>query len=178
MRGSLSWLLPLLLLGCSNPPPPAEPAASAPATPAASPAVPATQTAPADPAHNGVDPLYAAVAADSDSPAMMLNRYVRDLLGGDQARSNAAWAVAPPDARRADDAALRALSGVRTLRLDSDVPLPRDEAQPPRLLEVPVQVRAVTAQGIFRYHGWYQVQPSADGQRWQIHSARLQPTLD
>ena len=52
------------------------------------------------------------------------------------------------------------------------------DGQPPRLLEVPVKIRALTASGTFRYHGWYRVQPSADGRAWQIQSASLQPTLD
>lgn len=176
MRSTLSWLLPLTLLGCSSPTPPADatppPAAAAMAAGAPAPADPAA------PAVAGVDPLYAAVAPGSEPPSTLLNRYVRDLLNHNRAGSDAAWALAPPDPRRADDAALRVLADVRTLRLDSDIPLPRDDAQPPRLLEVPVKVRAVTAQGTFRYHGWYRVQPSADGRAWQIQSAHLQPTLD
>jgi len=108
----------------------------------------------------------------------MLNRYMLDLLNQNKARSNAAWAHAPADPRHADDAVLRLLPDVRNLRLDSDVALPRDDGQPPRLLEVPVKIRAVTANGTFRYHGWYRVQPSADGRSWQIQSASLQPTLD
>lgn len=180
MRGSLCLLIPLLMVGCSNPMPPAESASSEPTSTATFPSVPSTNTAPESAALDAVtvDPLYGAVANGSETPAAMLNRYMLDLLNQNKARSNAAWAHAPADPRHADDAVLRLLPDVRNLRLDSDVAVPRDDGQPPRLLEVPVKIRALTASGTFRYHGWYRVQPSADGRAWQIQSARLQPTLD
>ncbi|MGE6334647.1 hypothetical protein [Stenotrophomonas sp. NPDC077659] len=180
MRKRLLWAVSLAVLGCSRPTPvdqsaPARPAdrqSDAEARPAA-----ASDEAPAV-AERAIDPLYGAVAAGAESPARLLNRYVLDLLNGNQAGIDDAWAIAPPDARRADDAVLRLLPDVRNLRLDSDPAVPRDAQQPPRLLEVPVRIRASTAEGQFRYHGWYRVQPRADGQGWQIQSAQLQPTLD
>lgn len=180
MRGFLSLLIPLLAVGCSNPPAPTDSSTSASAAAAAAPSVPTTNTAPESATVDAItiDPLYGAVAIGSESPAAMLNRYMLDLLNQNKARSDAAWAYAPADPRHADDAVLRLLPDVRNLRLDSDVALPRDDGQPPRLLEVPVKIRAVTAEGTFRYHGWYRVQPSADGRAWQIQSASLQPTLD
>jgi len=36
----------------------------------------------------------------------------------------------------------------------------------------------VTADGTFRFGGWYRVQPNADGSAWQIQSAQLRPSLD
>ncbi|WP_303638245.1 hypothetical protein [Stenotrophomonas tuberculopleuritidis] len=181
MRSALWWMMPLTLLGCSNPPPAASTAPSAAASVAEATAAPELQPNPDSPAQAaaaGVDPLYAAVAAGSESPATLLNRYMLDLLNHNRAGSDAAWAYAPADPQRADDAVLRRLPDVRSLRLDSQTPLARDTTLPPRLLEVPVSVRAVTAQGTFRYHGWYRVQPSADGRAWRIQSAQLQPTLD
>ena len=59
-----------------------------------------------------------------------------------------------------------------------EVHYPVDSKLPPQLLEVPVQVRAVTADGTFRFGGWYRVQPNADGSAWQIQSAQLRPSLD
>lgn len=180
MRGSLCLLIPLLAVGCANPTGPADSTTSDSAPAAIAPAVPTTKAA--SEAATGdaiaIDPLYGAVAIGSESPAAMLNRYMLDLLNQNKARSDAAWAYAPADPRHADDAVLRLLPDVRNLRLDSDVALPRDDGQPPRLLDVPVKIRAVTAEGTFRYHGWYRVQPSADGRAWQIQSASLQPTLD
>lgn len=180
MRGFLSLLIPLLVVGCSNPPPQADSttpdSASAATTPSAPMTEAATESASVDAI--AIDPLYGAVAIGSESPAAMLNRYMLDLLNQNKARSDAAWTYAPADPRHADDAVLRLLPDVRNLRLDSDVAVPRDDGQPPRLLEVPVKIRALTAEGTFRYHGWYRVQPSADGRAWQIQSASLQPTLD
>ncbi|HBG90423.1 MAG TPA: hypothetical protein DDX20_09850, partial [Stenotrophomonas sp.] len=154
---------------------PVPPPAEAPAAEAGRPSVSPDAATVASPA---IDPLYGAVAADGETPSRLLNRYVLDLLNRNKAGIDAAWAIAPPDARRADDAALRLLPDVRNLRLDSDPAVPRDQQQPPRLLEVPVRIRASTGEGVFRYHGWYRVQPRADGQGWQIQSAQLQPTLD
>ena len=180
MRSALLLMMTVTLLGCSRQtpandaaavPPPAEAPASDAGRPAASPDA-------ATVASLAIDPLYGAVAADGETPSRLLNRYVLDLLNRNKAGIDDAWAIAPPDPRRADDAVLRLLPDVRNLRLDSDVALPRDDGQPPRLLEVPVKIRAVTANGTFRYHGWYRVQPSADGRSWQIQSASLQPTLD
>lgn len=180
MRSALLLMIAVTLLGCSRQapsddavaaPPPAEAAAADPGRPAASHEADSL-------ASQGIDPLYGAVAADAETPSLLLNRYVRDLLNRNKAGVDAAWAIAPPDARRADDAALRLLPDVRNLRLDSDPAVPRDQQQPPRLLEVPVRIRASTGKGVFRYHGWYRVQPRTDGQGWQIQSAQLQPTLD
>ncbi|HYQ24548.1 hypothetical protein [Stenotrophomonas sp.] len=180
MRTILLLAASLAVLGCSNPPPPDPSALTRPGdrrsdADARAPVV--SDEAPAV-AELGIDPLYGAVAAGGESPARLLNRYVLDLLNGNQAGIDDAWAIAPPDARRADDAVLRLLPDVRNLRLDSDPAVPRDAQQPPRLLEVPVRIRASTGEGQFRYHGWYRVQPRADGQGWQIQSAQLQPTLD
>ncbi|MEE9876179.1 MAG: hypothetical protein PBU97_05615 [Stenotrophomonas maltophilia] len=74
----------------------------------------------------------------------MLNRYVIALLNRNRSASDAAWAIPPADPHRADDAAIRQLQGVRTLRLDSEPPVARDGQHPPQLLEVPVRIRAVT----------------------------------
>ena len=180
MRGFISMLIPLLVAGCSNPAPPVDVAERDASGATTAPSVPTTKAAPQAATVDAIaiDPLYGAVANGSETPAAMLSRYMLDLLNRNTSRSDAAWAYAPADPRRADDAVLRLLPDVRNLRLDSDVALPRDDGQPPRLLEVPVKIRAVTANGTFRYHGWYRVQPSADGRSWQIQSASLQPTLD
>ncbi|KAA9000270.1 hypothetical protein FJU31_07950 [Stenotrophomonas cyclobalanopsidis] len=180
MRSAMLLMMTVTLLGCSRQTPSDDAAAVPP--PADAPAIDAGRPAASHDEHGlasqAIDPLYGAVAADGETPSRLLNRYVLDLLNRNKAGIDAAWAIAPPDARRADDAALRLLPDVRNLRLDSDPAVPRDQQQPPRLLEVPVRIRASTGEGAFRYHGWYRVQPRADGQGWQIQSAQLQPTLD
>jgi len=180
MRGFISLLIPLLVAGCSNPAPPVDATGRDASASTTTRSGPTTNAAPQPATVDAIaiDPLYGAVAHGSETPAAMLNRYMLDLLNRNTSRSDAAWAYAPADPRHADDAVLRVLPDVRNLRLDSDVALPRDDGQPPRLLEVPVKIRAVTANGTFRYHGWYRVQPSADGHGWLIQSASLQPTLD
>lgn len=180
MRNALLLMMTATLLGCSRQTPSDDAAAVAPPAeaPAADAGRPAASPDAATVASLAIDPLYGAVATDGETPSRLLNRYVLDLLNRNNAGIDAAWAIAPPDARRADDAALRLLPDVRNLRLDSDTAVPRDQQQPPRLLEVPVRIRATTGERVFRYHGWYRVQPRADGQGWQIQSAQLQPTLD
>lgn len=176
MRRTLFLIAPLVLLGCSRP------TSQPDVAPAPSPASAGAQTVAdtdAAPLQSAtIDPLFAAVAADAEPPSVMLNRYVIALLNRNRSASDAAWAMPPADPHRADDAAIRQLQDLRTLRLDSGTPLARDGRQPSRLLEVPVRLRATTAQGTFRFGGWYRVQPSPDGRAWQIQSAQLRPTLD
>ncbi|MBH1879017.1 hypothetical protein I5W23_11140 [Stenotrophomonas maltophilia] len=176
MRRTLFLIAPLALLGCSRP------AAAPYVAPAPAVAGAGTQGIAGSEAASlqtpAIDPLFAAVAADAQPPSVMLNRYVIALLNRNRSASDAAWAIPPADPHRADDAAIRQLQGVRTLRLDSEPPVARDGQHPPQLLEVPVRIRAVTTQGTFRFGGWYRVQPSADGRGWQIQSAQLRPTLD
>lgn len=178
----LILLAPLVLLACSRPPSQSDPADATPSATAEVAARTKSQTAaegdaPAVQAID-VDPLFAAVAAEAELPAGMLNAYVMALLNRDRKAVDAAWTFPPSDARRADDAALRQLTDVRSLRLTSELPIARDGHQPPQLLEVPVQIRAVTPEGTFRFGGWYRVQPRADRRAWQIQSAQLRPTLD
>lgn len=178
MYRQLLLVVPLLLLGCSRPATTQDPAGKpATATDAGSVIAPAEADPPALQAP-AVAPLFAAVDADAEAPAALLNRYVMALLNRDRATADAAWTFPPSDDARADDAALRQLEGVRSMRLSTELPIARDGQQPSRLLEVPVQVRAITANGTFRFGGWYRVQPSADGRAWQIQSAQLRPSLD
>ena len=128
-------------------------------------------------------PVLSAVPAGADDEATVVRHYFNALARGDRAAADALW-TGGRVSTRADDAALRALiqqSGipkVHSLRLDSDAPIARDTAQPSRLREVPVRIRAVTAEGTLRYTGWYRLQPRADGSGWEIHGASLQPQLD
>jgi len=177
-------LLPLLLLGgCScqrhsddSSTPPAPPAADAPAV-AATDDTPATALA--------ATPVAAlsAVAAGADDESTVVRDYVNALMRGDRATADAFWSGGQP-ASRADDAVLRRLADhpeqadVRSLRMDSELPIARDDAQPSRLRDVPVRIRVVTGERTLRFQGWYRLQPRADGSGWEIHGASLQPVLD
>ncbi|MET4616986.1 hypothetical protein ABIA71_002566 [Stenotrophomonas sp. 2619] len=177
-------LLPLLLLGgCScqrhsddSSTPPAPPAADAPAV-AATDDTPATALAAAPVA------ALSAVAAGADDESTVVRDYVNALMRGDRATADAFWSGGQP-ASRADDAVLRRLADhpeqadVRSLRMDSELPIARDEAQPSRLRDVPVRIRVVTGERTLRFQGWYRLQPRADGSGWEIHGASLQPVLD
>jgi len=181
MRRILFLIAPLVLLGCSRPAAQTNDHITAASAPVAAAADTGTGPGPGPgPAALQASDmtLLSAVDDGAEPPSTMLNRYVAALLNRDPAASDAAWTIPPGDPRHADDAALRQLQDLRTLRLHSDTPIARDDRQPPRLLEVPVQIRAVTANGTFRFGGWYRVQPSSDGSAWQIQSAQLRPTLD
>ncbi|UQA71531.1 hypothetical protein K1516_05210 [Stenotrophomonas maltophilia] len=178
MRRFLLLISPLVLLGCSRPAAQSDPTPAPPPAAASAEVQANAETATSALQSPTVDPLFGAVDTDAVPPSVMLNRYVIALLNRDRSTSDAAWAFPPADPRHADDAVLRQLQDLRTLRLDSEPPIARDDQQPPRLLEVPVRIRAVTTQGTFRFGGWYRVQPSRDGRAWQIQSAQLRPSLD
>lgn len=177
-------LLPLLLLGgCScqrhgddSTLPPAPPAADAhTADTDHAPAATALAAAPLAP--------LSAVAAGADDESTVVRNYFNTLMRGDRATADAFWSGGQPTSH-ADDAALRRLADhrgqadVRSVRMDSDPPIARDDAQPSRLREVPVRIRVVTGERTVRFKGGYRLQPRADGSGWEIHGASLQPVLD
>lgn len=169
------WMFPLLLISCSCQEAPAPQKADEAVAEAdqaqrtASPATPAT----APPTLS----LLAAVSADAERPGAVVHAYIRDLLQRRQTEADAAWQFAP-SGTRADDAALRGLQDVISLRINTGAPIARDQQQPSRLIEIPVQVRAVTDTATLRYTGWYRLVPDPQGSAWRIHSAQIQPVLD
>lgn len=177
-------LLPLLLAGCSCERHPAADAPGAAATAAsgtagaeAADSTDAATVAPLAPA-----PL-SAVAAGAEDEGIVVRHYLNALARGDHAAADAFWSGGRT-ASHADDAVLRQLlsqpepSRVLSLRMDTEVPIARDQAQPSRLREVPVRIRVMTADGPLRYQGGYRLQPRPDASGWEIHGASLQPVLD
>jgi hypothetical protein len=77
-----------------------------------------------------------------------------------------------------DDANLRSLEGLNSLRVESGEPTALDKASPPEAVEVPVKLTARMSGGNRHYTGWYRLRPRVDGSGWEITSASLQPTLD
>ncbi|WP_421568674.1 hypothetical protein [Stenotrophomonas sp. PD6] len=173
------FLLPLLFAGCScQPDPLAErtPAGAAPATSVA--AEPARETpAPSAEAQSVPPSELSAVAPGAIDESATVHAYVFTLLGDDRAASDAYW-TGGHTAPRADDAVLRTIPDLRSLRVKTSTPIARDDKKPSHLLEVPVSIRAMTGNGTLNFEGWYRLQPKPDGSGWEIHSASLQPTLD
>ena len=172
------FLLPLLFAGCSCQPDPA--ATQTPAgTAATDPAAASAETTPAQ--GEGLatiaPPVLSAVAPDAPSETITVRNYIYALLGSDRKSSDAFWSGGHTSARP-DDAVLRSIPQLRNLRVDTDIPIARDTAQPSRLREVPVRIRAITAEGTFHYTGWYRLQPRPDGSGWEILGASLQPALE
>lgn len=176
MRGAL-LLLPLLMAGCSchRDPTTAEAEASASAA--------AREDAATKPPAPGADGGMAASAGTEAvtpgalPPAQVVRAYVSALPAGDRQRLDRYW-LHPPAGRSADDATLRALQNIVTLRVQTDRPVPRDDLRPSRLIEVPVDIRVVTADSRLRFRGWYRVVPDSQGQQWKLHAAQVQPVLD
>ncbi|WP_237642490.1 hypothetical protein [Stenotrophomonas panacihumi] len=77
-----------------------------------------------------------------------------------------------------DDANLRSLEGLNSLRIESGEPTALDKNTPPQAVEVPVKLTARMSGGNRHYTGWYRLRPRVDGSGWEITSASLQPTLD
>lgn len=165
------FLLPLLLGGCSCQRDAGD-ASRAHAAVAAQP----NDAASGDALGDIPIPALSAVAAGADSEGRVVRHYLNAVMRGDRAAADAFWSTGR--SLGADDAALRDLPGLRTLRVETDAPIARDEDQPSRLREVPVRIRAATVDGVQRYKGWYRLRPKPDGSGWEIHAASLQPMLD
>ncbi|MFI8719993.1 hypothetical protein ACIGHF_19160 [Stenotrophomonas sp. NPDC077464] len=170
-------LLPLLFAGCSCQPDPVAGEARTDAAPAATTSGSAEQVSAARPETDAsAAAALSAVAPDAPNEGVIVRNYLYALLGSDRSASDAYWSGGRTGSRP-DDAALRNIHDLRSLRVDVDSPIARDTAQPSRLREVPVRVRAITGTGTFRFQGWYRLQPRPDGSGWEIQAASLQPVL-
>lgn len=171
-------LLPLLLGGCSCQPESAR-SPEAQQAPQAASAVD-TEPASADETASAVvqptAPVLSAVVEGATDEITTVHQYVMALLRPDRAASDAYWTGGSAGSRP-DDQVLRAIPDLRSLRVKTSSPIARDSAQPSRLREVPVKVRAMTSDGILNYEGWYRLQPRADESGWEIVGASVQPVL-
>lgn len=181
---SASVLLPLLLIAgcsCQRQGDGIEAAAAASATPSprtTAVTVPADADAAAAAAGTvPATPPPGAVAAGAADEGATVRNYIGVLLRGDRAAAAAYWGGGTTRLQP-DDAPLHRLTDVVSLRVDTDTPIARDTARPSRLREVPIRLRILTRQGTLHYHGWYRLQPRADGSGWELSGASLQPSLD
>lgn len=168
-------LLPLLFAGCSCQPEPVviDPPGAATTDSVTEAAPPAAGTGAETPT---LVPEASAVSPGALDETSTVHQYVVALLNQDRSIADAYWTGGRP-APRPDDTVLREIPELRSLRVKTRTTVARDAEQPSRLLEVPVQIRAVTADGALTFEGWYRLQPRPDGSSWEIQSASIHPVL-
>ncbi len=176
-RWLLMSALPVLVAGCSCHRDPEAAAETPPAIPAAARDAD-TPATPADaPSSLGQDTAsrqrFSRAATEASST---LRAYLTVLLNS-KPDADAFWSGGKP-APRPDDAVLRTLQGLQSLRMETGAAQPLDREDPPRALEVPIRITAATAEGRRRFGGWYRMRMRVDGQGWEITSASIQPVLD
>ncbi|ASL01475.1 hypothetical protein [Xanthomonas citri] len=132
-----------------------------------------TTTASPAPAANPTDALALANYAQASAT---VQRYLGALPGTARTQADALWTGGRP-APVPDDAALRAIANIQSIRINNDPPIALDQAQPPQRIEVPVQLTVRTTTGTQRLVGAYRLQPRAGSDGWEIYSATLQPVL-
>lgn len=106
-----------------------------------------------------------------------VHSYLAALPRGEQGDANTFWTGGRPSPVP-DDANLREVQGLDSMRIQTSVPTALDRELPTRAVEVPVTLTARTAQGTRHFSGWYRLRPRVDGSGWEITSASLQPALD
>lgn len=106
----------------------------------------------------------------------MVHAYLGAVASQDLERANAYWTGGKPPPRP-DDQALRAIEGLRAIRINNTIPTNLDQESPPRALQVPVVLRISHAEGSSEMTGSYRVRRKVDGQGWEITSADLRTRL-
>ncbi|WP_166745299.1 MULTISPECIES: hypothetical protein [Xanthomonas] len=122
------------------------------------------------------DPDDAQARAAFAEASATVQRYLGALPGAARADADALWTGGRP-APVPDDAVLRGMSDIQSMRIMNDPPLPLDQQHPPRQIEVPVRITVRTRSGTQQLVGAYRLQPRAGSDRWEIYSATLQPVL-
>ncbi|OAX87430.1 hypothetical protein A7D16_15510 [Xanthomonas nasturtii] len=122
------------------------------------------------------DPNDAIARANFAEANATVQRYLGALPGAARADADALWTGGRPSPVP-DDAALRAIGNIQSMRITNDPPIALDQAHPPQRIEVPVQLIVRTTTGTQRLVGAYRLQPRAGGTGWEIYSATLQPVL-
>ena len=125
----------------------------------------------------GPDPAALAVA-DARNAAMRaavstLHRYLTALGTGDRSKSDPFWSGGKPPAA-SNEADLRTLDDISSLRIENGTPVPLDAAPVPDALEIPVTLRAgVKGSPQRRYQGHYRLRRKLDHTQWEVTSARI-----
>ncbi|WP_428977403.1 MULTISPECIES: hypothetical protein [Xanthomonas] len=132
------------------------------------------QGVPMSPASEAPD--VAQTRADLAEASATVQRYLGALPGAARADADALWTGGRPSPVP-DDAALRGIGDIRSMRINNDPPVPLDQEHPPRRIEVPVRIVVRTGAGTQQLVGAYRLQPRAGSDSWEIYSATLQPVL-
>ncbi|MCC8555972.1 hypothetical protein LYZ81_19960 [Xanthomonas hortorum] len=122
------------------------------------------------------DPNDAAARANFAKASATVQRYLGALPGSARADADALWTGGRPSPMP-DDAVLRGITNIQSMRINNDPPIALDQQHPPKLIEVPVQLTVHTTTGTQRLVGAYRLQPRAGSETWEIYSATLQPVL-
>lgn len=167
---SLALLLPLAHCSCQR-----QPGADATATvPAdAELSVPGPDPARADAASQAANE---AAANAANLAVSTLHAYLGALPATDRSRADAFWSGGGPGTP-ADDALLRDIAGLRSMRILNEAPQALDRESPPRAFEIPVRLRLDTVNGPARVEGWYRLR-AGDAQDWKITAASLHTVVD
>nr|WP_316687170.1 hypothetical protein [Xanthomonas dyei] len=121
-------------------------------------------------------PSDAQARASFAEASATVQRYLGALPGGARADADAMWTGGRPSPVP-DDAVLRGIGDIRSMRINNDPPVSLDQEHPPRRIEVPVRITVRTGSGTLQLVGAYRLQPRAGSSRWEIYSATLQPVL-
>ncbi|WP_115554254.1 hypothetical protein [Xanthomonas arboricola] len=121
-------------------------------------------------------PDDAQTRADLAEASATVQRYLGALPGAARADADALWTGGRPSPVP-DDAALRGIGDIRSMRINNDPPVQLDQEHPPRRIEVPVRIVVRTGAGTQQLIGAYRLQPRAGSDSWEIYSATLQPVL-
>lgn len=105
-----------------------------------------------------------------------VRRYLGALPGTARGDADALWSGGRP-APVPDDAALRSIGNIQSMRINNDPPVALDQERPSRRIEVPVQLIVRTDTGTQRLVGAYRLQPRNGSDDWEIYSATLHPVL-
>lgn len=140
-------------------------------------AEPASSAATDDPAVLQAQQANQAQAQAFAAAVSTVHSYLAALPRGEQGDANTFWTGGRPSPVP-DDANLRQLQGLDSLRIQTEWPSALDRELPTRAVQVPVKLTARTPEGTRHFSGWYRLRPRVDGSGWEITSAALQPTLD
>ncbi|SOU11220.1 Hypothetical Protein LMG19145_02331 [Xanthomonas arboricola pv. fragariae] len=136
---------------------------------------PTTATTDNTPARDAT-PDDAVARANFAKASATVQRYLGALPGAARGDADALWSGGRP-APVPDDAALRGIGNIQSMRINNDAPIALDQEQPPRRIEVPVQLIVRTDTGTQRLVGAYRLQPRSGSDDWEIYSATLHPVL-